>query len=76
MDMKPVKSSNVNAVGYDPATKQLAIEFKGSGTYYYEDVPPERHAALMGAPGDSKHSVGRAFHSHIKPHHPGTKKDK
>lgn len=39
--MTPVeKSSNIMATGYCPATKTLAVQFKGGGkTYRYADVP-------------------------------------
>lgn len=38
--LKPVKSSNIAATGYDAATKTLAVQFKGGGkTYFYADVP-------------------------------------
>lgn len=38
--MTPVKSSNIAATGYDPATKTLAVQFKGGlKTYHYAGVP-------------------------------------
>ena len=45
-----VKSSNIESVAYDPATRELHVRFKNGGTYSYEDVPAEKHAALMAAP--------------------------
>lgn len=59
--MKPVKSSNINAVGYDADKKELQVEFKGGGVYAYDEVPPEVHEALAAA-----ESVGKHFHAHVK----------
>jgi hypothetical protein len=66
--MKPVNSSNITAVGYDPASKTLAVQFKSGGTYHYQNVTPEKHGALMSAS-----SIGGHLHTHIKPHHKATK---
>lgn len=40
MKMAPVKSSNVEEVGYDPEARILAVKFKSGGVYHYSDVPP------------------------------------
>jgi hypothetical protein len=58
--MKPVKSSNINAVGYDPTEKVLHIEFSSGNTYSYAGVEPEQHAELINA-----ESVGRHFANNI-----------
>lgn len=59
-----VESSQVKAVGYDAASKTLAVTFThGPGTiYHYPDVKPETHAAFVGA-----ESIGSYFGKHIKP---------
>jgi hypothetical protein len=45
--MKPVKSSSVKAVGYDPITKTLAVTFiNGKKRYDYQDVDQETVDAL------------------------------
>lgn len=71
IDMKPVKSSQINAVGYDAASKTLAIEFKGGGKvdaprppslYHYANVEPELFEDMMVA-----ESVGSFFYKNIKP---------
>lgn len=36
----PVESSNLAAIGYDAATRTLAIEFRNGGVYNYANVPP------------------------------------
>lgn len=71
MDMKPVTSSNIKAVGYHAPSKRLSVEFRGSGTYHYDDVPPETHEALMGATD----SHGKHFHANIKGKFKQTKAD-
>lgn len=59
MDMKPVTSSNVHAIGYCPVSRDLAIRFHKNGeptnTYTHHDVPPEEHVALMAAESHGKH---------------------
>ena len=62
MTMTPVQSSNVAAVGYDPATKILRVAFKNGGEYEYAGVPAEAHAALL-----NTDSIGAHLHKHIKP---------
>ena len=37
-EMHYVDSSNVEAVGYDPTTQELVVQFLTSGTYVYFDV--------------------------------------
>ena len=54
MEMQPVKSSNVKAVGYDEENKTLQVEYKSGGIYQYPGVPPEIYADLLAA-----ESVGR-----------------
>lgn len=56
MKMQPVKSSNVVSVGYDPATKTMAVEFN-SGTYHYHGVSADLHSRMLAA-----ESIG-GFHS-------------
>jgi len=47
MDRKPVKSSNVQEVGYDTASQKMHVQFKGGSVYEYFGVPAAKHAALM-----------------------------
>jgi hypothetical protein len=64
IELAPVKSSQVAAIGYDAATKTLAVRFAhGAGAiYHYPDVEPETHAAFVAA-----ESIGSYFGTHIKP---------
>lgn len=59
----PVQSGQIAAIGYDEATKTLAVKFnRGTATYHYADVPAEVNAAFMAS--DSK---GKFFQGTIKP---------
>lgn len=59
--MQPLKSESIEAVGYDPATRELHIHFRNGGQYKYEDVSPEKHRALVNA-----ESPGGVFRGRIK----------
>lgn len=61
MKLVPVKSSNVEAVGYDPDKRTMHVRFKGGATYIHHDVEPAHHAAFVSAP-----SVGAHYHTHFK----------
>lgn len=57
--MNPVKSSNIAATGYDPASKTLAIQFKGGGkVYHYADVPESLYGDMHKADSVGKFVVG------------------
>lgn len=49
MQMIPVRSSAITAVGYDPVTKRMKITFKQGRTYDFCGVPPEVHQGLVNA---------------------------
>lgn len=64
--MIKVKSSNIEAVGYNEESFQLFVEFKATDrspakTFVYYDVNLEEYENLMTA-----ESVGKVFHSTIK----------
>lgn len=48
MIMHYVSSSNLDAVGYDPSSQTLRIQFH-NGTYDYFNVPPKIYQDLMSA---------------------------
>ncbi|MGM0903076.1 MAG: KTSC domain-containing protein [Bacillota bacterium] len=48
MNMHYVSSSNLIAVGYDPSTQTLRIQFH-NGTYDYFNVPSQTYQGLMNA---------------------------
>jgi len=60
MNMIPVSSSNLRAVGYDSQSATLRISFH-SGTYDYFGVPESVYRGLMSAG-----SKGSYHHQHIK----------
>ncbi|HDS1733336.1 TPA: KTSC domain-containing protein [Pseudomonas putida] len=49
MQMVPVRSSAITAVGYDADTRRMKIAFKQGRTYDFCGVPPEVHRGLMSA---------------------------
>ncbi len=61
MNRMPVSSSNLRAVGYDPDTRTLEVEFLNGGLYSYSGVPASVYAGLMSA---SSH--GSYFNVNIK----------
>ena len=61
MNLIPVSSSNLRAVGYDAETRKLQVAFNNGGLYEYSGVPASVHAGLMAA---SSH--GSYFDAHIK----------
>lgn len=64
MDRRPVDSSNLASVGYEPSSQILEVEFKSGLLYHYFRVPPAKFEALMAAD-----SVGKYLNAEIKPHH-------
>ena len=61
MEMRPVDSSNIKAVGYDPSTRVMRVEFHHGGSYEHRDVGPAEHEALISAS-----SVGSHYHRHFR----------
>lgn len=63
MNLTPVESSQLEAIGYDPETKKLHIKFKAGGaTYEYDGMTPEEFEKFNSAP-----SKGSYFYKNIKP---------
>jgi hypothetical protein len=61
MERTSVSSSNISAIGYDPDTQILEVEFLNGSVYEYSGVPSSEHDGLMNA--DSK---GKYLHANIK----------
>lgn len=65
IEMKPVASSNLSAVGYDPATQRLRVRFGTKPLIYeYADVPQAKFDGLMAAESKGSyffHSIRNAF---------------
>ena len=68
MQLTPVSSSNIDAVGYREDDRTLHVRFASGSTYSYRDVDPEEHQALIEA-----QSIGSHFANHIRPHYKGEK---
>lgn len=67
MDRIPVSSSNLCAIGYDPDSQTLEVEFNNGRVYQYGGVPPFEYEALMGAA-----SHGVYFNANIRNRYPTT----
>lgn len=71
-EMQNVQSSQIAAIGYDGASKQLFVRFHGKGgqtsTYRYDDVPEDVHRQMVAADAarESGASVGQIFHRLVK----------
>ena len=61
MQRTAVDSSTMVAVGYEPGSEILEIEFVNGALYQYFDVPPGVHDELVGAA-----SAGGYFNSAIR----------
>jgi len=61
MNMVPVDSSNLAAVGYDESASILYITFNNGWRYMYFDVPSEIYRGLLNAS-----SKGKYHHAYIK----------
>lgn len=54
-EMKPVDSSNLHAIGYDPDSQTLHVQFKGGSHYTHAGVSPDHFKALQDADSKGKH---------------------
>lgn len=62
MQLTPVQSSNVAAVGYDAISNTLFIQFKGKDTVYtHHGVPVETYEQMMSA-----ESIGSFYARNIR----------
>ncbi|MEK6262292.1 MAG: KTSC domain-containing protein [Planctomycetota bacterium] len=59
--MNYVDSSNIEAIGYDPSSTELHVQFLKSGLYVYHDVPQDVFDAFL-----SSDSKGSFFNRNIK----------
>lgn len=59
VELKPVVSSNISAVGYNETNRLMKIAFKGKegtfNTYLYEGVEPEIYANMLKADSIGKY---------------------
>lgn len=63
IELIPVESSNLAAIGYDPQIKSLYVKFNNGSLYEYKNVEQEAFDALEKSP-----SKGQHLNSVIKPY--------
>lgn len=69
IEMIPVRSSNLRAIGYDKKSKVLRIQFHDRGAIYdYQDVPAQVYSLMM-----LSNSVGTFFSEAVKPNFKATR---
>ena len=61
VSLRPVFSSHIDAIGYDPETKELHVRYKGGKVAIHEEVPASVADKVTGAA-----SIGTALNAHIK----------
>jgi hypothetical protein len=71
MQMQSVESSTIKALGYEPSSRTLAIEFTSGHVYHYSGISQHQFDALMAAPSKGKH-----FTAMIRPHIAGQKQQR
>ena len=69
MEMKAVSSSAISAIGYDPESKTLRVQFTGTPrapgkAFDYPDVPQNVAHHFINSPVEGSH--GKHFAQHIK----------
>lgn len=55
MNLIPVNSSDLRAVGYDADTQTLQISFKNGGLYEYKNISESMYRELISAPSKGKY---------------------
>jgi hypothetical protein len=66
--MNDIKSSQVEASGYDSLSRTLSVKFRSGATYHYHDVDPLSADKLIKA-----ESFGKHLQTHIVGKHKYTK---
>ncbi len=61
MKLIPVESSHIKAIGYDPETRVLRVQFKDDSLHDRADTTPEEFSRFMAAP-----SYGGHFNAHFR----------
>jgi hypothetical protein len=56
MKLIPIEgSSNIQAVGDDPQTREMQVQFKGGAIYTHQDVSVLKHAQFIAAKSKGSH---------------------
>lgn len=53
--LTPVRSTAVAAIGHDPETQELHVEYASGARYVYPGVSVEHHNVLLAAPSVGSH---------------------
>lgn len=61
VEMKPVFSSHIAAIGYDPDAQILFVDYQNGNHGAYGDVPADVARDVMQAP-----SIGSAIHRQVR----------
>lgn len=57
MNRTPVKSSQIKAIGHNPKTNTLEVEFPDGSLYSYANFTKEHHEAFMASPSLGSHFI-------------------
>lgn len=68
MKRRPVFSTRIKSVGYDPDSQVLEIEFTDNSVYEYDGVPKSKFDGLVGS-----YSIGKYFEENIKNSYAGNR---
>lgn len=68
VEMHPVASSNIDAVGHDASKSEMHVRFKNGGTHVFSGVDHTAFTLMRNA-----ESVGKHFHAHIRGKHDSRK---
>lgn len=68
IEMTAVQSTLIRAIGHDPETRTLRVQFQDGALWQYAEVDSEKFDRLRNAD-----SVGRFFHTEIKSQHSGSR---
>jgi hypothetical protein len=66
MQLEPVKSSMIKAIGYDNIQNILQVQFSSGASRIYQGISPEEYEVLKSA-----ESVGKHYNQFIKKNHVG-----
>jgi KTSC domain len=61
IDMVPVNSAAIKAVGHDPRTNTVHVEFHSGGTHLFGPFTQQEYERFRDA-----ESIGKHFHHHVR----------
>lgn len=51
MELMPVSATNIHAVGYDPDSMTMQIQFSNGTVYAYQNIAPDVYQNMLCNPG-------------------------